>query len=426
MRPSVLFVCLGNICRSPLAEAALRAEAERIGLDVEIDSAGTGDWHLGHAPDPRAIAVAGRAGALIDHLRARLVTAEDFERFDHIVALDAANLRDLNAMRPPHARARLSLLLDHAEGRKGEAVADPYYGEACDFDTAWADVAAGTAGLAARLAARTLSPFGARVAQVTGVDEDQVERLTGGEISEIMLVRTAEGPLVAKGGQGVATEAAMLRTLAEASMPTPAITAELEQLLLLEHVPNDGAFSPAAWTDVGAALKRLHANERSSYGWPADHAIGTVALDNRETDDWPSFWGGQRLLATAVILDRPVRERVENLAARLSGLLPPRPAPALLHGDLWSGNILVREGKLAALIDPACYGGDAEVDLAMLDLFDSPPTAFWDAYGPLEPGWEARRPLYQLFPALVHLRLFGATYAGMVERLLSDAEDKAR
>jgi fructosamine-3-kinase len=98
----------------------------------------------------------------------------------------------------------------------------------------------------------------------------------------------------------------------------------------------------------------------------------------------------------------------------------PSAAPALLHGDLWSGNILVRDGRLAALIDPACYHGDAEVDLAMLTLFDSPPDEFWEAYGPLEPGWRERRPIYQLFPALVHLRLFGAGYAGLADRLLGE------
>jgi fructosamine-3-kinase len=102
----------------------------------------------------------------------------------------------------------------------------------------------------------------------------------------------------------------------------------------------------------------------------------------------------------------------------LPELLPRAPRPAHLHGDLWSGNILVREGELAALIDPACYHGDAEVDLAMLTLFDSPDESFWEAYGALEPGWEERRGLYQLFPALLHLRLFGQSYAPMVDRLL--------
>lgn len=151
MKPSVLFVCLGNICRSPLAEAALREEAKRIGLDVEIDSAGTGDWHVGRAPDPRAIAVAKRNGVDISGLRARLVTADDFRRFDHVIALDAQNLANLKRMQPAYGRAELSLLLDHVAGREGEAVADPYYGPDEHFDETWADVTAGAKALAHKL-----------------------------------------------------------------------------------------------------------------------------------------------------------------------------------------------------------------------------------------------------------------------------------
>ncbi|HEX8469393.1 MAG TPA: low molecular weight protein-tyrosine-phosphatase [Allosphingosinicella sp.] len=152
MKTSVLFVCLGNICRSPLAEAAFRRESERLGLEMEIDSAGTGDWHIGYPPDPRAAAVAARNGIDISGLKARLVTAEDFRRFDHIVALDPNNLRDLERMRPGGGKARLSLLLDHVDGRQGQAVADPYYGEESHFDTAWDDVTAGAEGLARKIA----------------------------------------------------------------------------------------------------------------------------------------------------------------------------------------------------------------------------------------------------------------------------------
>lgn len=152
MSQSVLFVCLGNICRSPLAEAALRAEAERAGIEVEIDSAGTGDWHLGYPPDPRAVAVAAKNGIDISHLRARLVTAHDFDRFDHVVGLDANNLADLKAMQPASSRATLSLLLDHVPGREGQAVADPYYGDDKGFDVTWADVTAGAHGLLQRIA----------------------------------------------------------------------------------------------------------------------------------------------------------------------------------------------------------------------------------------------------------------------------------
>jgi protein-tyrosine phosphatase len=129
----VLFVCLGNICRSPLAEAAFRAEAERVSLDVEIDK---------------------RHGVDIDDLRARQIKAKDFYHFDHVVALDLANLRDLRALKPPNAKAELSLLLDHVAGREGKAVVDPYYGEADHFDLTWADVAEGAVGLAKALASR--------------------------------------------------------------------------------------------------------------------------------------------------------------------------------------------------------------------------------------------------------------------------------
>lgn len=153
MAVSVLIVCLGKICRSPLAEAALRAEAQRLGIEVETDSAGTGDWHVGRAPDPRAIAVAARNGIDIAHLRARQVRPEDFRRFDYIVALDAQNLADLEAIRPADGTARLSLLLDHVQGREGQAVADPYYGQDSHFDAAWGDVEAGARGLAQTIAA---------------------------------------------------------------------------------------------------------------------------------------------------------------------------------------------------------------------------------------------------------------------------------
>ena len=152
MTVKILFVCLGNICRSPLAEAAFRAEAERLGLDAEADSAGTGGWHRGEPPDRRAIAAARRNGVDISALRARQVRSEDFARFDLILALDADNLADLQSLRPADSRAGLSLLLDHVPGREGAAVADPYYGGDKDFDITWRDVTEAARALAGKLA----------------------------------------------------------------------------------------------------------------------------------------------------------------------------------------------------------------------------------------------------------------------------------
>ena len=147
MTGSVLFVCLGNICRSPMAEGAMRAVAADCGLTIEIDSAGTGSWHVGNPPDGRARAVAFANGVDISAQRARQIAAADFERFAHIVAMDRSVLRDLKAFRPDGASAQLSLFLDHVEGREGEDVADPYYGEDEDFAIAWADVHRGAKAL---------------------------------------------------------------------------------------------------------------------------------------------------------------------------------------------------------------------------------------------------------------------------------------
>ena len=154
MTPSVLFVCLGNICRSPLAEGALRAEAERLGLDLTIDSAGAGDWHAGEPPDERAQRTALRHGVDISGQRARQVRPADFRRFTHIVALDPDNLTSLRKLAPADATAELSLLLDHVEGRAGQAVADPWFGEEAGFEVTWAEVAAAARALADRFSRR--------------------------------------------------------------------------------------------------------------------------------------------------------------------------------------------------------------------------------------------------------------------------------
>lgn len=126
----VLFVCLGNICRSPTAEGVFRSKIIEAGLEekISIDSAGTGDWHIGRSPDPRAQEHAASAGYDISDLRARLVAQEDFQIFDYILAMDQQNLLDLQAMRTQSFDGHLSLFLDFYKGSAVREVPDPYYG----------------------------------------------------------------------------------------------------------------------------------------------------------------------------------------------------------------------------------------------------------------------------------------------------------
>lgn len=131
----VLFVCLGNICRSPTAEGVFRHYVEQAGLSdqVTIDSAGTSDWHIGKTPDPRTIAAAAQRGYDVSTLRGRQATAEDFNEFDLILAMDQSNLTNLQAIQPAHSKAELALYLPRF-GISPDEVPDPYYGGEDGFE----------------------------------------------------------------------------------------------------------------------------------------------------------------------------------------------------------------------------------------------------------------------------------------------------
>ncbi len=135
MTINVLFVCLGNICRSPTAHGIFQKKVTDKGLDhhIKIDSAGTGDWHIGHAPDPRAQEAAKMRGYDLSSLRARLVTSQDFENYHYVIAMDQSNLKNLEAMKPSSFSGHLGLLLEFADSHVDE-VPDPYQGGKAEFD----------------------------------------------------------------------------------------------------------------------------------------------------------------------------------------------------------------------------------------------------------------------------------------------------
>ncbi|WP_179402426.1 low molecular weight protein-tyrosine-phosphatase [Burkholderia guangdongensis] len=156
-RVAICFVCLGNICRSPTAEGVMRDQVVAAGLAdrIDVDSAGTGDWHVGEPPDGRAQAAAGARGYDLSALRARQVAAADFERFDLLLAMDDANLAELHRRCPPQYRDKVRLLMEFASDASTREVADPYFGGAQGFEQVLDQCEDACRGLLDALRART-------------------------------------------------------------------------------------------------------------------------------------------------------------------------------------------------------------------------------------------------------------------------------
>lgn len=246
-------------------------------------------------------------------------------------------------------------------------------------------------------------------------------RLHGGDLSMVERVELASGEeVVAKRAPLVAREARMLEAMAQSGARTPRVLGVHGEVLLMEAL-GEVAPSHEGWLSLAETLSHLHGVNTAvagDYGWAEDYAFGPVKIDNRLSDDWVTFWAQRRLLAGLGDLPADLARRLERLAGRLGEFIPKRPAPALLHGDLWAGNLLFTKAG-CFLIDPACYRGHDEVDLAMLELFGGANRVLADRLGWPGAGWPGRRAVYQLWPVLVHLRLFGASYRGMVEARLA-------
>jgi len=179
---------------------------------------------------------------------------------------------------------------------------------------------------------------------------------------------------------------------------------------------------------LGRGLAKLHRAGADGFGHSLDNFIGSLPQRNRSHDSWADFFWYERLepqLARAVAAGQAttrLRSDFERLASRLAQLLGPSEPPARLHGDLWGGNLHIDGSGAPCLIDPAAYGGHREVDLAMMRLFGGFGESVFRAYQeewPLSPGYAERIGLYQLYPLLVHVNLFGGSYAESVQRCLA-------
>jgi fructosamine-3-kinase len=250
-------------------------------------------------------------------------------------------------------------------------------------------------------------------------------------------VRLADGRTLAvksrqrRGNASLEIEAYMLGELARHSeLPVPFVHWAEPDLLVMDFIQNDGGSISSSVERHGAELlARLHATPRPAFGYRRDTLIGPLPQPNPEGPFWIPFFRDYRLLLMARAahaegkLPSQLLSRLEHLAERLENYLLEPAFPSLLHGDLWTGNVLVRGGRIAGLVDPAIYCGHPEIELAFTMMFGTFGHAFFDAYASLtslEPGFhETRCGIYNLYPSLVHVRLFGAGYLAGIERTLA-------
>ena len=257
--------------------------------------------------------------------------------------------------------------------------------------------------------------------------------LSGGCIAEIYRADFDDGEnLVAKfaGDSGdLEIEAAMLEYLhAHSALPVPAVIHSGAGLLIMDFIETSGALDASAQTHAGELLAALHNLSAPGFGHDCDTLIGPLHQPNPRTASWLDFFRDQRLLHMArVALDAgrlppETMARIEVLAERLGEWIEEPARPSLIHGDMWGGNVLVRGGRIAGFVDPAIYYADPEIELAFATLFSTFGEPFFRRYGeirPIRPGFfEARRDLYNLYPLLVHVRLFGGGYLGSLEAIL--------
>jgi fructosamine-3-kinase len=212
-------------------------------------------------------------------------------------------------------------------------------------------------------------------------------------------------------------------------LPVPLVHYAAPDLLVMDYIDNDcGPITASVERHAAELIAALHATARERFGYARDTLIGPLPQPNPNSERWIPFFRDARLLFMAQhayaegSLPAPLFARIEKLAARIGDYLIEPAHPSLLHGDLWTGNVLVRQGRIAGLVDPAIYCGHPEIELAFTTLFGTFGTSFFEAYEsvlPLEPGFhEIRSDLYNLYPRLVHVRLFGAGYLGGIEQTL--------
>jgi fructosamine-3-kinase len=258
--------------------------------------------------------------------------------------------------------------------------------------------------------------------------------LGGGCIGEVYKVELEDGSrLVAKvdreGESHLEREAYMLRYLREKSaLPVPEVYHSSATLLLMEFVEGSSRFTEGAERHAAELLAALHGITADAYGHGQDTLIGSLEQPNPPKENWIVFFREERLVYMARVAHEAGRLpkedllRVERLSEKLDELIEEPNPPGLIHGDVWSANVLARGDRITAFLDPAIYYADPEIELAFIGLFDSFGDAFFERYAEIRgiaPAFfETRRDLYNLYPLLVHTYHFGGGYLDSLRRVL--------
>jgi fructosamine-3-kinase len=276
----------------------------------------------------------------------------------------------------------------------------------------------------------------AQLASALGSAVCKASRVAGGDINDAYRVKLADSREVFVKTHDAApqglfqAEARGLQWLAEAgAIALPKVLAvsndDAVPFLVLELI-EPGSRSRDFDERLGRELAALHRVGAPGFGLDHDNFIGSLPQTNAVEQDWQSFYRQQRLVPqvrrAARHLGSALQQNFDQLYARLPDLVGTAEPPARLHGDLWGGNLHATVSGAPCLIDPAVYGGHREIDLAMMQLFGGFSERVFDAYDeayPLQPDWRERVQLYQLYPLLVHVNLFGGGYVGSVQRALS-------
>lgn len=262
-----------------------------------------------------------------------------------------------------------------------------------------------------------------------------IEPLTGGCVAEVYKIRFSDcQPLVAKvdhnGQSKLDREGMMLRYLANHSrLPVPVVHHCSDTLLLMDFVEGSSYFPRQAQHHAAELLAELHNISAHGFGFDDDTLVGGLHQPNPWSSSWLDFFRDQRLLymgneaLRARRMPQELWARLQKFVEKLDNWLEEPEHPSLIHGDVWSTNVLTHKGYITGFIDPAIYYADAEIELAFTTLFGTFSAPFFERYNELRPirsGFtELRRDIYNLYPLLVHVRLFGGHYAHSVDRTLA-------